>query len=46
MTLLAERGARLDAVDKEGKTPLDLVAAPGRGNNPEIATLLQQLAGG
>jgi ankyrin repeat protein len=43
---LNERGARLDARDKEGRTPYDLVAAPGRGNNPEIAELLKDLAGG
>lgn len=46
VTLLFERGARLDAVDKEGRTPFDLVTAPGRGNNPEMAALLKQLAGG
>ena len=43
---LLERGARLDARDNEGKTPYDLVAAPGRGNNPEIAAHLKRLAGG
>ena len=43
---LFERGARLDARDNEGRTPYDLVAAPGRGNNPEIAELLKRLAGG
>jgi ankyrin repeat protein len=43
---LHERGARLDVRDGEGRTAYDLVAAPGRGNNPEIAALLQQLAGG
>ncbi len=43
---LFERGARLDARDKDGLTPYDLVAAPGRSNNPEIAALLQRLAGG
>jgi len=43
---LHERGARLDARDGEGRTAHDLVAAPGRGNNPEIAALLQRLAGG
>ena len=46
VALLAERGARLDAVDKEGRTPFDLVAAPGRTSNPEIAELLKRLAGG
>jgi len=43
---LFERGARLDARDKDGLTPYDLVAAPGRSNNPEIAALLKRLAGG
>jgi ankyrin repeat protein len=43
---LLERGARLDARDSRGNTPYDLVAAPGRGNNPEIADLLKRLAGG
>jgi len=43
---LFERGARLDVKDKEGRTPYDVVAAPGRGNNPEIAKLLKGLAGG
>jgi ankyrin repeat protein len=43
---LLERGARLDARDKEGRTAYDVVAAPGRGNNPEIAALLKRLAGG
>jgi cytohesin len=43
---LHERGARLDAREKEGRTPLDIVAAPGRANNPEIAELLRRLAGG
>jgi hypothetical protein len=33
-------------VDKEGRTPFDLVAAPGRTSNPEIAALLKRLAGG
>jgi ankyrin repeat protein len=42
---LLERGARLDARDKEGRTAYDVVAAPGRGNNPEIAALLKRLAG-
>jgi ankyrin repeat protein len=42
---LFERGARLDARDKDGLTPYDLVAAPGRSNNPEIAALLKRLAG-
>jgi len=46
ISALFERGARLDARDKEGRTPYDLVAAPGRGNNPEIAELLKRLAGG
>jgi ankyrin repeat protein len=44
--LLVERGAKLDAKDKEGRTAYDLVAAPGRGNNPEIAELLKKLAAG
>ena len=44
VTLLFERGARLDSKDKEGRTPLDIVAAPGRTNNPEIADLLKRLA--
>jgi hypothetical protein len=44
--LLAERGASLDVVDAEGRTPLDIVTAPGRANNPEIAELLRQLAAG
>jgi uncharacterized protein len=44
VTLLFERGARLDAKDKEGRTPLDVVTAPGRSNNPEIADLLKRLA--
>jgi ankyrin repeat protein len=44
ITLLFERGARLDAVDNEGRTPFDIVAAPGRTNNPEIADLLKRLA--
>ena len=46
VTLLFERGARLDAKDKEGRTPFDVVAMPGRSNNPEIADLLKRLAGG
>ena len=46
INLLLERGARLDARDNDGSTPYDLVAAPGRGNNPEIAALLKRLAGG
>jgi uncharacterized protein len=45
VTVLFERGARVDAKDKEGRTPLDIVAAPGRSNNPEIAALLKRLAG-
>ena len=46
INVLLERGARLDARDKDGNTPYDLVAAPGRGNNPEMAALLKRLAGG
>jgi uncharacterized protein len=46
INLLFERGARLDVQDKEGRTPFDLVAMPGRFNNPEIAALLKSLAGG
>jgi ankyrin repeat protein len=45
INLLFERGARLDVEDKDGRTPLDIVAAPGRSNNPEIAELLRRLAG-
>ena len=44
VTLLFERGARLDVKDKEGRTPYDVVAMPGRINNPEIADLLKRLA--
>ena len=44
VTLLFERGARLDVKDKEGRTPYDVVAMPGRSNNPEIADLLKRLA--
>jgi len=44
VTLLFERGARLDAKDREGRTPYDVVAMPGRSNNPEIADLLKRLA--
>jgi hypothetical protein len=43
---LFERGARLDVRDKGGLAHYDLVAAPGRGNNREIAELLKRLAGG
>lgn len=42
---LAKKGAAVDAKDKEGRTAFDLVSAPGRGNNPEMAALLQSLAG-
>jgi ankyrin repeat protein len=44
VTLLFERGARLDVKDEEGRTPFDVVAMPGRSNNPEIADLLTRLA--
>jgi ankyrin repeat protein len=44
--LLVTNGVKLDAKDKEGRTALDLVSAPGRGNNPEMAALLKKLAGG
>jgi ankyrin repeat protein len=44
--LLFERGARLDVVDAQGQTPLDIVTMEGRSNNPEIAELLRQLAAG
>jgi ankyrin repeat protein len=40
---LVERGARLDARDKDGRSAYDLVAAPGRGQNLEIAELLKRL---
>jgi uncharacterized protein len=46
VTLLAEHGARLDVKDKDGRTPYDIVSAPGRGNNPDVAALLKKLAGG
>jgi ankyrin repeat protein len=46
VNLLFEHGARLDARDKDGHTAFDLVAAPGRGNNAEMAALLKRLAGG
>lgn len=44
--LLFEKGARIDVADAEGRTPYDIVAMPGRGNNPEMAALLKELAGG
>jgi uncharacterized protein len=46
VTALFEHGARLDVKDKEGRTPYDIVSAPGRGNNPDVAALLKKLAGG
>jgi len=42
--LLVEYGARLDVADAAGMTPLDIVTAPGRGNNPEIAALIARIA--
>lgn len=42
---LVERGARLDATDSAGRTAFGIVSAPGRGQNAEIAELLQRLAG-
>jgi ankyrin repeat protein len=44
--LLVKNGVKIDGKDKEGRTALDLVSAPGRGNNPEMAALLKKLAGG
>jgi ankyrin repeat protein len=44
--ILFENGARLDVADKEGRTPLDIVTAEGRSNNPDIAALLKRLASG
>jgi ankyrin repeat protein len=44
--LLFERGVPVEVVDKEGRTPRDLVEAPGRSNNPDIAALLKDLGGG
>jgi ankyrin repeat protein len=41
--LLAQKGAKVDVKDKDGRTALDLARAPGRGNNPEIAALLERL---
>lgn len=42
--LLHTRGVALDVADEEGRTPLDIVTAPGRANNPEVAELLMRLA--
>ncbi len=44
--LLHERGVALDTADEDGNTPHDLVSAPGRGNNPAIAELLESLIAG
>jgi ankyrin repeat protein len=45
INLLVEHGAKLDVKDKDGRTAFDVVSAPGRGNNPEMAALLKRLAG-
>lgn len=42
----AKHGVKVDTKDKDGRTAYDLVSAPGRGNNPEMAALLKELAGG
>ena len=44
--LLADKGANLQAKDKQGRTPLDLATAGGRGRgaaNQRKAALLQEL---
>jgi ankyrin repeat protein len=43
VTALAAHGARLDARDTAGRTPLDVVSQPGRTQNESIAALLRNL---
>lgn len=44
ITVLIEEGIPLDVRDEAGKTPLDIVSAPGRTENPMMAALLKELA--